>query len=256
MDNSFIIKLFLNGKDVTEQYSVINAKIYRACNKIDKATISISADIIDNSQFEIPDNKIFNPGTELKFQAGPTDKVSTLFEGCVTTHQLKINSEQQTLFVLECRGFAYPATFGRKNNVYENSKDDAVIKKILGQYGLSAKVDSTGIEIPQLVQYYCTDWDFVLTRAQNNGLVVITDGKQVKVCKPNVSASPVLTITYGDNLIAFDGSISASEQYTDTKACAWDVSRQQIIKATASKPPLSMPKAISPQRIYPVWQMK
>ena len=53
MDNSFIIKLFLNGKDVTEQYSVINAKIYRACNKIDKATISISADIIDNSQFEI-----------------------------------------------------------------------------------------------------------------------------------------------------------------------------------------------------------
>ena len=156
MDNSFIIKLFLNGKDVTEQYSVINAKIYRACNKIDKATISISADIIDNSQFEIPDNKIFNPGTELKFQAGPTDKVSTLFEGCVTTHQLKINSEQQTLFVLECRGFAYPATFGRKNNVYENSKDDAVIKKILGQYGLSAKVDSTGIEIPQLVQYYCT----------------------------------------------------------------------------------------------------
>ena len=239
MDNSFIIKLFLNSKDVTEQYSVINAKIYRACNKIDKATISISADIIDNSQFEIPDNKIFNPGTELKFQAGPTDKVNTLFEGCVTTHQLKINSEQQTLFVLECRGFAYPATFGRKNNVYENSKDDTVIKKILGQYGLSAKVDSTGIEIPQLVQYYCTDWDFVLTRAQNNGLVVITDGKQVKVCKPNVSASPVLTITYGDNLIAFDGSISASEQYTDTKACAWDVSRQQIIKATASKPSLN-----------------
>lgn len=28
MDNSFIIKLFLNGKDVTEQYSVINAKKY------------------------------------------------------------------------------------------------------------------------------------------------------------------------------------------------------------------------------------
>ncbi len=105
MDNSFIIKLFLNGKDVTEQYSVINAKIYRACNKIDKATISISADIIDNSQFEIPDNKIFNPGTELKFQAGPTDKVSTLFEGCVTTHQLKINSEQQTLFILDFSRF-------------------------------------------------------------------------------------------------------------------------------------------------------
>ena len=40
-------------------------------------------------------------------------------------------------------------------------------------------------------------------------------------------------------LIAFDGSISASEQYTDTKACAWDVSRQQIIKATASKPSLN-----------------
>ena len=68
MDNSFIIKLFLNGKDVTEQYSVINAKIYRACNKIDKATISISADIIDNSQFEIPDNKILIRVRSLSFK--------------------------------------------------------------------------------------------------------------------------------------------------------------------------------------------
>ena len=50
MDNSFIIKLFLNGKDVTEQYSVINAKIYRACNKIDKATISISAEIVRSTE--------------------------------------------------------------------------------------------------------------------------------------------------------------------------------------------------------------
>lgn len=239
MDNTFIIKLLLNGKDVTDLYSVIDMKTHRACNKIDKATISISADIIDNSQFEISDNKIFMPGTVLKFQAGPTDKVDTLFEGYVTAHQLKINNEQQILFVLECRGFAYPTTFGRKNNVYEKIKDDAVIKKILGQYGLSVKVDSTDIEFPQLVQYYCTDWDFILTRAQNNGLIVITDGKQVKVCKPNVSASPVSTITYGDNLIAFDGSISASEQYTDTKACTWDVGRQQVIKATASKPSLN-----------------
>ena len=66
MDNSFIIKLFLNGKDVTEQYSVINAKIYRACNKIDKATNSISPDINDNTQIEIPHNKKYNPGKELK----------------------------------------------------------------------------------------------------------------------------------------------------------------------------------------------
>ena len=41
MDNSFIIKLFLNGKDVTEQYSVINAKIYRACNKILSTTANL-----------------------------------------------------------------------------------------------------------------------------------------------------------------------------------------------------------------------
>lgn len=57
MDNSFIIKLFLNGKDVTEQYSVINAKIYRACNKIDKATISISADIMTTANLKYQTTK-------------------------------------------------------------------------------------------------------------------------------------------------------------------------------------------------------
>lgn len=252
MDNSFIFKLLLEGNDVTDLYSVIDIKIQRACNKIDKATISISADIIDNNQFEISDDKLFTPGAVLKLQAGPADKVNTLFEGYVTSHQLIINGEQQTQFILECRGFAYPTTFGRKNNVFEKAKDDAVIKKILGQYGLSANVDSTGIEIPQLVQYYCTDWDFILSRAQNNGLIVITDGKQVKVCKPNISASPVSTITYGDNLIAFDGSISSSEQYTDTKAFAWDVSRQQIIKTTASKPSLNVQGDITAKKLSDV----
>lgn len=70
MDNSFIIKLFLNGKDVTEQYSVINAKIYRACNKIDKATISISADIIDNYN---PQNEMFRLlGTKRSFSQNET----------------------------------------------------------------------------------------------------------------------------------------------------------------------------------------
>ena len=49
MDNSFIIKLFLNSKDVTEQYSVINAKIYRACNKIDKDNESPSALILSTT---------------------------------------------------------------------------------------------------------------------------------------------------------------------------------------------------------------
>lgn len=247
MDNTFIFKLFLDGKDVTDQYSVIEVRIDRACNKIDKATITVSADIIDNSQFEISDNKIFTPGKELRFQAGPPDKANTLFEGCVVSHQLKINSEQQIQFVLECRGFAFPATFGRKNNVFEKMKDDAVIKKILGQHGLSATVDSTDTEFPQLVQYYCTDWDFILSRAQNNGLVVVTDGKKVEVRKPKVSASPISTVTYGDNLIAFDGSISASEQYTDTKAFAWDVSRQQIIRATAQKPSLNAQGDITPK---------
>lgn len=242
-------ELSANGKDLTNQYTVVAARIYKACNMIGKATITIETDRTDDPALEKSDNASFNPGNDIILKVGRDTKMTTLFEGMIITHRLRIGGNQPDRLILECRDNAFPSTLGRKNNLFEKAKDGDVIKKILGQYGLSATVDSTNAEYPQLMQYYCTDWDFVLSRAQHNGLVIITEGKKVKVAEPDVSSSPVLTLTPSSELIEFDGSLSASDQYANTEAYAWEVSTQKVVKASATKPKLNEQGDIAPNKL-------
>jgi uncharacterized protein involved in type VI secretion and phage assembly len=54
-----------------------------------------------------------------------------------------------------------------------------------------------------------------------------------------VSASPVLSVTYGDDLIAFRGELQTSDQTAGVDAYAWDIATQAMIKAASAAPTLN-----------------
>ncbi len=109
------------------------------------------------------------------------------------------------------------------------------MSKIIGNYsGLSAEVTSTSTAIPELVQYYCTDWDFLLTRADANGMVVTTPGGKVSVFRPDKNSKSVLTVEYGVNMRSFDADLNSISQFAKAKATAWDFQQQKMITAEAA----------------------
>ena len=65
--------------------------------------------------------------------------------------------------------------------------------------GASADVKATNTKHDMMVQFQCTDWDFMLTRAEANGQIVMVDDGKVTV-QPPTKTSAVLTITYGKDL--------------------------------------------------------
>lgn len=234
--------LYAEGKDVTDTAELISFTIRKAINRIGKATLILDADEMPVGTFALSDGATFKPGVGIKITAGyvkERSSLDTLFEGTILTHRLTINDRERAQLTLECRDYAYPATLGRKNAVFEKAKDGDTIKKVLGGNGLSASTDSTSIEYPQLIQYYSTDWDFALSRADANGLVIITEGTAVTIKKPDVSKSPALTVEFGKDIIEFDGSLSASDQYAKTVANAWEISTQAMVTATGAKPGLN-----------------
>lgn len=129
------------------------------------------------------------------------DKEETLFDGIIIGIRITTGKDHRSYMLVECRDNAYSATQGRKNRIFEKKTDSDIIKEALADYG-SVEIDATPYTHPTLVQYYCSDWDFALSRADANGLFVYTTGKKIQVKKPNVSASPVLTVTYGNDLTA------------------------------------------------------
>ena len=99
------------------------------------------------------------------------------------------------------------------------------------------------------VQYYCTDWDFALSRADACGMFILTTGSDIKAFKPTAGALPVLTVTYGNDLIDFDGGLSASDQFSGYDAVSWNPSEQKSVKESASVPKLNKQGDLEPENI-------
>lgn len=234
--------VYSEGKNIGSSYRLVSAFVRVEVNRIGKATLQFDAGDMAKQTFEETDSDTFKPGKTIRLDAGTPDAEKTIFEGVVVMLNVEVDELQRPRMVVECRDVLFAATLGRKNKVFEKQKDSEIISAVLGSYG-SVSVDATSFKHPALVQYYCTDWDFALSRADANGLLVTCAGKKISVKEPEVGGAPVVTVTYGVDLIDFRGGVSATEQFAAVEAVSWDIAKQAVVKALASKPVLKIGRA-------------
>ena len=201
-DNTVRIIIYSNGKKIDESYRIVSVTIKKKINTIPYAKLVLLDGDMASGDFPISDTDDFKPGKDIKIDAGYADKSETVFEGIVVKHGIKITGDNYSRLVVEARDKAVKMTIGRKNANYVDSKDSDVIKKLIGNYsGLKADVAATDTQYDELVQYYCSDWDYMLSRAETNGLWVFVDDAKVSVQSPQKKSRPELQVTYGDDLM-------------------------------------------------------
>lgn len=247
-DHVLTCTVYVNGSKLKDTFSLVSASVRLALNRIGKATLKFNAGDMDTQTFDESDDSLFKPGNTIRLDAGGVDKLETLFEGSIIGLRILTGKNSRSYMVVECRDNAYPATQGRKNRIFEKKKDSDIIKEVLKEYG-SVDVDATAYQHPTLVQYYCSDWDFALSRADACGLFVFTEGGKIKVKKPEVSASPVLTVTYGEDITAFDLELTADDQFTAYEAVSWSPKEQKTVKVSASPPTINKQGDLQPKSI-------
>lgn len=233
--------VYSNDEKVSDELRFRSITIHHEVNRIGSAVLKIIAGNMPEADIPESSSDNFKPGQSIKIELGYDNTNQTVFEGIVVAHKISIPSGTDTppLLIVECKNHAIKATVARKNYVFESSTDSAAITTALGTYGLSVTVDSTSVTHTQLVQYYCTDWDFALSKADVNGLLVITDGNKVNIKAPEVSGTAVLTVTYGKDLISFDGELYAEDQFTNVEGVGWDPVTQEIVVAASSEQSLN-----------------
>lgn len=231
-------------------FGLVSLYIFKGVNRIGKSVLCFEAGSMSEGEIPESDSDSFAPGKAIRIEAGYGSDESSLFEGMVVNHSFVVEQNNHAQLRVECCDYAYPATQARKNAVYEKKKDSDVIDEIFKKYApLSSSVDSTNTKYNELVQYYCTDWDFALSRADANGLVIVTEGKNISVKKPDVSASPKLKISYGTDLIEFNGQLSASDSQASIDAFAWNPAEQAMTKASGKTPTLNEQGNTSPKKL-------
>ena len=228
-----------DGQPVADSLQILSVRILKAVNKIPRAEIVIRDGDMPTGQFPASEGDNFKPGVTLSIAAGYGQDTELLFSGLVVAQRLNIDQDNLSTMTVECRDLATAMTIGRKNANFVDQTDSDIAAKLIGNAGgLSADVEATETQWKELVQYYCTDWDFLLSRAEVNGFVVIVDDAKVSCKTPDTSSAAVLKVTYGYDLMEFEASLEARDQFATVKATAWDIKNQAILEAKAA--PLSL----------------
>ncbi len=223
------------GAPIPGSYQVSAIHIDQAVNRIATATITLLDGDPSAESFAISASDSFKPGNEIDIEAGYDGTNTLLFSGIVTRQSIRVHSGAGPVLEIECKDKAVRMTVGRKSANYSTSKDSDVIATLIGNVpGLAAEVSATANVVPTLVQYYATDWDYMLMRAEVNGMLVSTINNTVRVFDPTASTASVLTLTYGLNIYSVDAQLNALTQLNQVTASAWDVQNQQLIKAQAA----------------------
>ncbi|HWY39140.1 MAG TPA: type VI secretion system tip protein VgrG [Bacteroidia bacterium] len=240
------------GSVVPDELSVLSVHIEKRVNRISTAKIVILDGQADTGKFDASSSATFVPGAEVTIEAGYDSKNELIFKGVITRQSIRVDEIVGSALEVECRDASVKMIVGRKSLTFSKKKDSDIISSIIGTYSdLSSDVTATTTVWPEQVQYYVTDWDFILARAEANGLIVTTLNNKVSVIKPNANTSPALTVKFGDNLLEFNGDLNAITQLGSVKASTWDYKTQSVSSGQASND-LAGPGNISSKKLSEV----
>lgn len=228
---SFTVKV--NGTGIPSTFQVVSIDTWIAVNRIPKARLVIYDGTASAENFPISDASTFLPGNKIEIAIGYDQKDTVVFQGIVVQQGLEIHPAGSSTVVVDIADQAMAMTLARRNAVFTNIKDSSLISSLIAQNGLSASVSATQTVYEDIVQYYATDWDLMVMRAELNGFVVTASGGKVTVGMPDTSQTPVLTVTYGESILDLELQMNAATQYASSaiKSFSWDEATQKLVSA-------------------------
>lgn len=224
-----------DGKAIDPGYQLKYLSVSKEVNRIPIAKMVFRDGEAAERTFEISDSKDFIPGKKIAIKLGRDSKNDVVFEGIITKHAISIQRNGSSSLRVEARDASVKLTIGRHNKYFEKVKDSEAIEEIIGQYsGVKKKVKATKVKHQELVQHHATDWDFILSRADVNGMLTIVDDGTITIEPPDTSSAPKLTLAFGQDIVECEAEMDARTQWESVKAQSWDYKKQALFESQAS----------------------
>lgn len=158
--------------------------ILKEVNRIPRARLTYLDGDVAQGTFPISDTSQFEPGKEIEIKLryeGESDRERTVFKGLITQHRVEMDA-RGSLLTLDLQDAAFKLTHPRKSAVYVDWTDSRIMRELIKARGLRpGRLAATQPQHAEIVQYHCSDWDFLLIRAEVNGLVVGVDDGEISV---------------------------------------------------------------------------
>ncbi len=233
------ITILSEGQKMDSAYQVLSVDISTEVNRIPCAHLILIDGSAAERKFAISDSVFFDPGKmieiKLRYEAKPESE-KTVFKGLIITHSVEVDAEKSVL-TIEAKDKAVKMTQIRNTQVILKQTDTQLFKKLIQAHGLqTGEIANTKPEHQEIVQYDCTDWDFMLSRADVNGLLLVIENEKIAIKKIELSGSNKKTFEYGiDEIYNFEIEANAGGQYEEVGSITWDIKDQKMTQVRQAK---------------------
>lgn len=227
--------ILVEGNAIPQEVSVVSMQVSREIDKIPTAVITISDGDPATGEFQQSNSDLFIPGKTIEIKMGYHSDETTVFKGIITSHAIKIR-ESQSVLVITCKDEAVKMTVGRKSRHFADMSDSDIATELCSKYNLQSDVESSQVVSKQLLQYWISDWDFIIQRANRMGKLCVVDNGKLVIKSPDLNSSPQLDLLFGATILDFDAEIDAREQWKSLKGKSWNPADQALADADASEP--------------------
>ncbi|QNF34712.1 type VI secretion system tip protein VgrG [Adhaeribacter swui] len=225
-------KIKLNGNAMNGEYAVVGLQIFKNLNKISYARLTLADGDPAKQDFEISSKEAaLVPGSEMEIAMGYHGRAQVVFKGIIVKQALRSGKNKKSYVTIEAKDKAIKLAGNRHNVCFLNKSDKDIIEQICTKAGLSSRdldIAVTPGKHAQMVQYNVSDWDFILSRAEMNGMLVFPDDNKLIIKKPDTNQAPVKDITYGVDVIEFESELDAGSQLKQVKAQSWNAQDQKL----------------------------
>lgn len=235
------IDILMEGQKIKDDELLVSIEVERSINRVATARITFILPVGDgdNTTFALSEAATYLPGMKIEIQVGSVSKKTTVFKGIVVHQGIRNTGGQPNELVVRCSDEAVKLSLGRKSAYYQDMKDSAIISAVAGDYGLSVQTDATDTQHKQMVKYQSNDWDFIISRAEANGLLTYTEDGTLKVKKPLASGSPALTVDFSRDVLSYELGMESRFQMPAVTCQAWDLKNQAMAEGKSSEPSLN-----------------
>ena len=240
IDNVTVV-VKIEGTQIDDSVSILSVRVDKQVNRIATAEVQLVLPIGtgDDKTFLLTEKELYVPGKSIEISIGYHSNEEKVFEGIIVAQSIRGRANSENTIVMKCSHKAIQLAMGRKSTYFKDKKDSDILSGIISGAGLTADVEATTYQHKQLIQYKSIDWDFILSRAEANGLIVYTEKDKVYAKKPLSSGAAELVLTYGKDVLAFDGSLESRFQMSGVTCKAWDMKTQDLIEGQSQSPTLS-----------------
>jgi Rhs element Vgr protein len=224
------VSIKLDGQQIGDDVQIVSVRIHHALNRIPDAVFVIKSTTALLDDFTELDSSDFALGKAVEIAGfyGDGDE-QRLFTGIITAYRLRAEHNAGVRLEVTCRDKALALTEARASMGYIDQKDSDVMRAIVEAAALTAEITATTSTAPLVLRVASAGWDYLRLLADRNGHVLIVDEAKITSKPIDMTTAPVLTLTFGMDIVDVDITVDAQRMIGSASASAWNAQTQRAV---------------------------